>query len=197
MIRLSFLLLSLVIFLPLAAISSIYDELKPYQGLVINRIDIVRKNVFDDEMLANPPFYYRWANSLHIVTRENVVRRELLFEVGDTFDIQRLIETERNLRAAGFISEIGVAAIPEHDSSINLIVTTTDLWTTKAELFLDVAGGKYTTGMAFTEANLLGLGKYVQVLGQVGNDQDGYATYYIDNRLLGSRFALNFNHVNN
>ena len=196
MMRANILFISIILLYPLAAQSSIYADLEPFQGRIIEKIDIIRRNVFDSEMQNDPPFYYRWANSLHIVTRESVVRRELLFDIGDSLDIQRVIETERNLRGAGFIGEIDIATIPDGDSGIELTLTTTDLWTTKAEIYLDVAGGNYTTGMAFTEANLLGLGKYVQALGQIGNDQDGYAAYYIDNRLLGSRISLNFAHTN-
>ncbi|OGC91585.1 MAG: hypothetical protein A2W25_10740 [candidate division Zixibacteria bacterium RBG_16_53_22] len=194
--RINILFMSIIVLYPPAAESFIYDDLEPFRGRIIEKINIVRRNVFDSEMQNDPPFYYRWANSLHIITRENVVRRELLFGIGDSLDIQQVIETERNLRAAGFIGEIDIGVIPASDSGIELIVTTTDLWTTKVEIYLDVAGGNYTTGLAFTEANLLGLGKYIQALGQIGNDQDGYAAYYIDNRLLGSRLALSFAHVN-
>ncbi len=196
MTRVHRLLIMIVLILPVMAAASELDDLRPFQGRVINEIIIIRKNIFDDEMLSNPPFYYRWANSLHIKTKENVVHRELLFDVGDTLDVQRIIETERNLRAGGFIGEIYIAAEPAGDSGVELAITTTDLWTTKAEIFLDIAGGNYTTGMSFTEANLLGLGKYVQVLGQAGNDQDGYAAYYVDSRLFGSRLSLDFGHTN-
>jgi hypothetical protein len=166
------------------------DKLRPYEGRAIGDVNIVNRNVFDDEMLLNPPFYYRWANSLHIVTREHVVRRELLFETGDTLNLRDIYETERNLRAAGFIGEIDFYAEPDSNGNINITVITTDLWTTKAEIYLDVAGGDYAVGLAFTEGNVLGLGKFIQLLGQVGSDQDGYAAAYIDNRLLGSRFAF-------
>jgi hypothetical protein len=168
------------------------DDLKPYIGKIISKIDIVRKNVFDDQMLSDPHFYFRWGNSLHIVTRESVIRRELLFDIGDTLDPQLIIETERNMRGAGFIGEVEIAALPDGADAVELTITTTDLWTTKPEIYLDLAGGNYTTGLAFTEGNLLGLGKYVQFLAQAGNDQDGYATFYIDNRLLGTRVAFDF-----
>jgi hypothetical protein len=191
----AFLIISFSYLLPILA-SELDQNLGPYQGEVIGKLTIVRKNVFDDEMPANPPFYYRWGNSLHIVTRDRVVRRELLFAVGDTLDLQRVLETERNLRAAGFIGEIEIVAVPDSSGALELVVTTTDLWTTKAEIFLGVAGGNYSTGVAFTEANLLGLGKYIQLLGQAGNDQDGYAIYYADSRLFGSRFGVNFLHSN-
>jgi hypothetical protein len=169
-------------------------KLAAYQGRPIHKISIVRKNVFDDEMLSNPPFYFRWANSLHIVTRENVVRREILFDIGDTLDIQRVFETERNLRAGGFIGEIDIVATPDSNNGIELTIMTTDLWTTKAEAYLDVAGGNYTTGLSVTEGNILGYGKYMQAVAQVGNDQDGFAAYYIDNRLFGSRFAFSYSY---
>ena len=172
--------------------NEIEKDLQPYLGRVIRKIEIVRKNVFDDEIKSHPPFYYRWANSLHITTRESVIRRELLFAVGDTLDIQKVVETERNLRLAGFIGEVDIAAHPDGAHGVALSLTSTDLWTTKGEIFADAAGGNYTVGLAATEGNLLGLGKYIQVLGQMGNDQDGFEVLCLDGRLFGSRQALSF-----
>lgn len=168
------------------------NDLRPFAGMIINRIDIVRKNVFDDEMTSDPPFYYPLANSLHFVTRENVIRRELLFGLGDSLDIESVIETERNLRLSGFIGEVDISARADSVGGVDLLVTTTDLWTTKGEIFFDAAGGKYTVTLSATEANLLGWGKYIQVLGQAGNNQSGHEVYYYDGRLLGSRLGVDF-----
>jgi outer membrane protein assembly factor BamA len=169
------------------AISSPEKELRPYSGQIIKQIDIVRKNVFDDEMLYDPPFYYRWANSLHILTREKVLRLYFLFNIGDSLDIEKVIETERNLRSGGFIGEITIDVFPDSAGGVDLTVITTDLWTTKASVYTDVAGGKYSVGISGIEQNLIGLGKMVQIGGQVSNDQNGGQFAYFDPRLFGTR----------
>jgi outer membrane protein assembly factor BamA len=172
-----------------------FDYLKPYAGKTIMKIDIVRKNVFDDLIANNDnsPFYYRWANDLHVMTRESVVRRELLFNVGDKLNPEKVIETERNLRLEGFIGEVEIRAVEDGADGVDLTVTTSDLWTTKVSLYADLAGGKYDMGLDLTEENLMGLGKTIDILGQVGNDENGYRAYYADNRLLSTRLALGLN----
>ena len=106
-------------------------ELKPFKGRVIKRITIIRKNIFDDELMRRSHFYYRWANSVHIKTRESVVRRELLYHVGDTLDVVKVIETERNLRLMGFIGEVITSPKRDGFNGVDLAITITDLWTTK------------------------------------------------------------------
>ena len=39
-------------------------------------------------------------------THDDIVRRELLFSVGDTVDAHRLVETERNLRRLLFLGDV-------------------------------------------------------------------------------------------
>jgi hypothetical protein len=171
------------------------NDLKPYAGKTILKIDVIRKNVFDDMITANDrsPFYYRWANDLHIMTKESVVRRELLFKVGEPLDPEKVIESERNLRLGGYISEVQTEIVEDGPNGVDMIITTTDLWTTKVSVYADLAGGKYATGVDLTEENLLGLGKSIDLLGQVGNDQDGYQAYYADKRLFSTRLALGIN----
>lgn len=169
-------------------------ELRPYQGKIIKSITIIRKNVFDDEMIHNSHFYYRWANSVHIKTRESVVRREVLFHVGDTLDVVKVIETERNLRLMGFIGEVVTSPKLNGHDGVDLTITTTDLWTTKIASSLQAAGGKYSVGIDATEANILGQGKYAELSGLVGNDQNGYQAFVSDPRFFASRYSIQANY---
>ena len=50
----------------------------------------------------------RAANALHIVTREHVVRRELLIPEGAPFDSATADETARNLRKLGIFRKVKV-----------------------------------------------------------------------------------------
>ncbi len=169
-------------------------SLQPYTGKTIKKIDIVRRNIFDDVLEKKPksPFYYRWANAIHILTRESVVRRELLFKVGDKLDPERIMETERNLRLGDYIGEVNAEITPDGPDGVDIKVITNDLWTTQPSVFADLAGGKYSAGVDLTELNLLGYGKGIDILGQVGNDQSGYSLFYSDGRLFNTRLSLGF-----
>src|SRR5690606_8238005 len=52
----------------------------------------------DPELSGHLRLAYRLANSLHARTRASVIRRDLLFRVGDCFDPTLIAESERLLR---------------------------------------------------------------------------------------------------
>lgn len=168
---------------------SLRDNYAEYSGKIISGIKIVRYDVFDDKIGDDTPFYYRWGNALHIKTRENVIRDELLFSAGEPVDTLRILESQRNLRLRGFIGEVYVTAAPNGPDSVDLTVSTIDYWTTKISLFTELGGGKYSLGAAASEINFLGNGQAVEISGQTGNDNDSYSFYLADGRIGGSRFA--------
>lgn len=174
-------------FLPGFAIAA--EDLAAYEGKIIKNIKIVRKNVFDDLIDEKTPFYYRWANSLHIKTRERIVRSELLFDVGQPLDIDKAVESERNLRLRGFIGEAFITAKPNGGDGVDLTVTTIDYWSTKISVFSELGGGDYVIGAAASEVNFLGYGQTVELSAQTGSEQDGYSFLIEEDRLGGSRLA--------
>jgi outer membrane protein assembly factor BamA len=165
------------------------NNLSKFEGMIISNIEVVRKNVFDDLVAGGAPFYYRWANSLHIVTRERIVRNELLFEVGEPLDTLKIFESERNLRMRQFIGEAFVTARPNGPDSVDLTVTTMDYWSTKISVFSELGGGDYILGAAASEVNFLGYGQTLEISGQTGSEEDGYSVLASEPRIGGSRFA--------
>ncbi len=67
-------------------------------GTPIVAVQINRHDVFDLDDPSTSAWPYRWVNALHILTREDFIRRLLLFKVGDVLDPARLEETEIILR---------------------------------------------------------------------------------------------------
>lgn len=166
-------------------------NLRQFEGQPINKIEIVRRNVFDDKMKSNALFYYRWGNALHVMTREAVIRRELLFHEGEPLDVLAIEESQRNLRLSGFISDVFVVARPDESGhGVDLEIITTDLWTTDLSLYWNLAGGQYDVGLSGSEGNFLGLGKFISISGEVGNDQNGGELLVIDNRIFGTRLGI-------
>jgi len=99
----------------------------------ISSIKITRQNVFDSEVEKENWFVYRWANSLHIKTREWVIRDQLLYEIGDKLDTLRILETERNLRSLEFIGGAITRIYFNSDSSeADIELTVSDQWSTIA-----------------------------------------------------------------
>jgi hypothetical protein len=93
-------------------------------GKHIDEVRIVRLPVFDEEDPV--PDFLNW---FHAQSREHVIRRELLFRAGDTYDQERMAETLRNLQ---LIPQFGVVVIvplkgaqPGH---VRLVVIVRDVW---------------------------------------------------------------------
>lgn len=167
-------------------------SLKPYEGKIIRNIYIVRDNIFTSKNGKPLPFYYRWANKLHIKTRKSVIEGELLFKPGDRLDIEKVIESARNIRLRKFIGEVYITAKSNGDNGVDLTVTSIDNWTTKISATLETGGDTYLYGASAAEDNLLGYGRIIQVSGSKSNDNSGYTILFEDDRLGRTRWAGSF-----
>ena len=97
-------------------------------GTPIVAVQIDRHDVFDLDDPSTSAWPYRWVNALHILTREDFIRRLLLFQVGDLLDPARLAESEIILRGTGFLNPVNISARPAPGGA-EVIVETHDQWT--------------------------------------------------------------------
>ena len=148
-----------------------------------------------DERLDNIPllpdltFIFRLANLLHIDTKEEVIRRELLVKEGDPADPFLLEESERNLRALPYIRQVKVGTVPVSPDEVDVIVVTQDTWTTQPRASFGFGGGTHRTSFGLVETNLLGYGKRVRLIYRTGLDRTTSLFEYDDPRVLGSRWS--------
>lgn len=68
------------------------------------------------------------ANKTHMLTRDRVVRRDLLFRSGDKLDPQLIVRNKQLIRSRDYISDIDVTVLPDAVDStrVNLLITTRD-----------------------------------------------------------------------
>ena len=176
---------------PLTAETPVPDsEALEAQHARIGRILITRKDIFDPGDPKENYWPYRLANKLHIVTREEVIRRELLFQEGDLYSQQLIDESARNLRALGVIYHVGIRPTSYHDGVVDLEVTTQDTWTLRPSVRFSRAGGNNAFGFAFSEQNFLGRLKIIAISQRNDIDRDTTQLSYLDPRILGSRYSL-------
>ncbi len=187
-------LLTILILIPLGTIlaNQVEDDLAPFEGKIIKNITIIRKNVFENTENEKLPFYFRWANKLHIRTRRSVIAGELLFKTGEPLEIDKIIESARNIRFRRFIGEVFIIAAPNGGDGVDITVTTIDNWTTKLALVLEKGGGDYIIGASMAEDNLFGYGRFVQLAGSVSDDNEGYTVFFGDDRIGRTRWAGSF-----
>ena len=165
----------------------------------VGTIEIVVSEVFDAQR-ASTSWPYRIANKLHVLTRESVVRQELLFASGDVYDPEAVAQTERNLRALAFFRDARVettrVAGEAGSAVMNVRVNTWDAWSTVPELTFAKVGNRYIWEAGISEKNLLGRGKHVAVTTGSGIDRDVTRLLFEDPRVAGSRFQLRTQYAN-
>jgi hypothetical protein len=172
-----------------AARSQPAPDTSDVHGLPIRNVSIEPRNIFDAESEGPLSGLYRFANSLHIRTRTNTIREQLLFGPGDTWTEDLGREQARNLRALRFLNPLEVSADRQGDS-VDVRVVTRDLWTTSPEFNFESSGGKRYGSVAFSEKNLLGLGKFVSVAWRHDPVGTSRAIFYADPSVLGSRLRF-------
>jgi hypothetical protein len=155
---------------------------------IIRSIEIIREDVFP-KITGRPQFIYALANKLHIVTRENIIRKELLFKPGDVYDPELLEESERNLRRLAYIGEVKITPKLEEAEFVDVSVVTQDQWSTLISAIFRGGGGRTTLGASVEEFNLLGFGK--QVFSEISHEPEGlnFILRYTDPLLFGSRWT--------
>jgi hypothetical protein len=162
---------------------------------LIRSIQIDHRPVFTDgerlelPLLGDQTWIFRVANLLHIDTKEEVIRRELLLREGDLADPFLIEESERNLRGLSFIREVKIVSTPAPEGQVDLVVQTQDTWTTQPRASFTVGGGSSRSAFGIVESNLLGYGKQLRLLYRSGLDRSSLLLGYTDPRLLGTRWS--------
>src|ERR1041384_7494365 len=72
-------------------------------GQTIGKITIDNRDIFDTSQPSESNPLFKLANGIHIQTRKDFIRRELLIKEGDAYDPALVDETERNLRRFNFL----------------------------------------------------------------------------------------------
>lgn len=126
---------------------------QPYHGRRISSIEIERIPVFD----TAGNWFERTGNNLHVQTRERVIRRDLLFEVGDTLDPQEVVRNMQLLNSRSYISEVAVRIQPDtlNPGEVVVQVLVQDKWTISVD---GRWGGDGETMVSLFDDNIMGWG---------------------------------------
>lgn len=164
--------------------------LAPYAGKTIGNITIERKQVFD----PGGNWFERTGNKTHRLTRDRVVRRDLLFAPGDKLDPQLIVSNKQLIRSRDYIADVDVAVLPDSldTTRVNLRITTRDSWT------ISVDGGIHSEGrtmVGLSDANILGSGNMLKFMTNFSRRDFSYGgnmfEYEIPN-VLGTFYTAEF-----
>jgi len=143
----------------------------------VNSIVIESNDIFDLDD-PNTFFIHRWANKLHINTRDYVIRNHLSFTENDSVDQKDLDEAQRILRAEPYIRDAKISFIPNKAGSDHqgekVRVETWDNWSLLPTFSASRNGGESQFSAGIKEDNLLGLGISTRFKYQSSTDRTGY-----------------------
>lgn len=126
-------------------------------------------------------------DNLHVRTREQTVRRNLLFAVGDAVDTLRVAESLRRLRRLRFLSDVGVVARScAGEPGVALTVVTRDVWSTEPSVKVRSTGSAV---VGLEERNVLGTGRDAKVYVRSDAAQLAFGVAYTDPWVAGTNVA--------
>jgi hemolysin activation/secretion protein len=162
------------------------------QGARFGLIRINAENVFDTSKPGEDKALYKFTNRVHIKTHDGILENILLFESGDPFDPQVLLESERLLRDRGWIADAVIVpeAYNKDSNTVDVVVTTRDSWSLSSDISFGRNGGKNHSGFGFEEKNLFGIGKRLLISHESGVDRDRNLVGFTDEKVLGSWVRL-------
>ena len=148
---------------------------------VVDRVEILSHSIYAPEAIehARFPWAYRLANTLHVSTRPDRIRAEIVVSEGDCFDLEALEESERLVRELLFVARARVTATTETSGARVVLVEAWDEWSTRVGLNLSIENELRFEGAFASEQNLLGRGLYAVVSWR----------HFQERRDLGARFG--------
>jgi hypothetical protein len=159
-------------------------------GAIIGRILVNSQDIFDlDDPREDKP-YFRLANKLHMKTRPEVIRRQVLFKPGEHVSARVIDETERLLRGNRYLHDVGIRPVEYRDGVVDIEVRTRDNWTLDPGISVARAGGSNSQRIYLNEHNLLGSGIGLGVAYSSNVERAGTEISMRNNQLFGTRATL-------
>ena len=159
-------------------------------GARIGQVRFHRRDIFDTTIPEENKLLFRAANWLHVQTREDTVRAQLLFKPGDPYDPRLLRESERILRSSSYLRGAYIRPVAYADGRVDLEVVTEDVWTLTPEVTFNHKGGSSSSGFGLEDSNLLGMGNQLGVAYKRGVDRSATTLSYRDRQVAGSWWDL-------
>ncbi|MCZ7649692.1 MAG: hypothetical protein M5U13_00440 [Thermoanaerobaculia bacterium] len=166
-------------------------------GARVGALQLHTANIFDPSQPGEGFWGFRLANRLHLPTREEIVRRRLLFAPGEAYEARRLAESERLLRTERYLYEATVRPVAYCGGRVDVEVVTRDVWSLKLSTGFNRKGGENDWHVTVQEANFLGSGKDLTVSRSEDVDRTSTLLRYRDLDFLARRLDLEAAHGHN
>jgi hypothetical protein len=161
-------------------------------ALIIRGVQLQRREIFDPNERS---WLARLANKLHFQTKPAIIRRELLFRVGQPYDSALVAESERNLRALGIFREVHIDSV-RTPTGLMLRVLAKDGWSTQADWRFRSTGGEVAFTIGLVEINLLGTASAAAIRYQKNPDRSTIGLLFKRPRLFLNSIGLGLQYEN-
>ena len=157
------------------------------EGKIVERIDVVPLDVFE----PRDPIP-TWVNILHVTSRRDVIRRELLLEEGHPYRQLLVDDTIRNLRRLVQLSVVLVVATKgTSPDRVGVIIITKDVWSLRLSWdAVATAGGIEELDLQPTEENFLGTHQLLRAYYTLQPSAQTFGLGTVTPRIGTSRVAL-------
>lgn len=165
---------------------------------VIAAIELQRNDIFDLNKRHVVWFHYL-ANEYHVITSDQTIRDDLLFQTGQQLDPALLDETERLLRSRRYLrhAEVKVSRYCPDNGTVVVNVSSWDNWSLLPKLSLGHEGGETKTNLGFAEDNLWGTGNQLMVEYFSDSERNGYKTRFLSPNIFGSYWQTALQYADN
>jgi hypothetical protein len=171
-----------------------------YSGKTIKNIQIIRMDVFGTNINNPASVSSKTSNNLlnntHVNTSERIIRKNMLFSVGDTVSPLTLSDNERILRELPFIDDARIIVVPVSEDEADIIVITKDVYSLGADYDY---GGFNKGALSVFEKNILGTGHEFGIKIPFNSDKPdspGIGGNYTINNVWKSFINMNVDYLN-
>ncbi len=108
------------------------DRFNAFRGIRIRKITVQRLDVFGSDLMNpgsfNPDGFEKFLNGTHVNTNEKIIRKNLIFNEGDTVSPLKLADNERILRELPFLDDARIIVVPVSSDEADIVVITKDVY---------------------------------------------------------------------
>ncbi len=169
--------------------TELHPEGKTIEAIVIDPSDVILPGDFSILKPVPVISHYTLLNYLHVRTREEVIARELLLNIGDIYATDRIEESGRNLRGFFILSVARIVAVKgSAPDRVKILVVTKDQWSLRLNTEFQFDQARLDTlSMSIAENNLFGRNKTFAIDFALDPGRYTVGATYVDPRIWGSR----------
>lgn len=162
------------------------------EGKIVESIETERFEVIEQRDPIRIPSLRRLANSLHVTSKDYIIKREVLLKVGEPYRRVIADETARNLRGLNQLSLVVVTALRgSRPDRVRLLIITKDVWSLRLNWNLQLgAGGIQLVEFEPSERNIAGTQQTASVRFSLQPESSLLGAGYRVPRLDGRRLEL-------